>query len=268
MWVHNYCLIHQIVRLERYLFSVVTKKLTPEQITKLNIDPTSLPKHVSVIMDGNGRWAQERSLPRTDGHLQGEEALFECVEAAIELNIPWLTAYGFSTENWKRPKEEVRFLINFNKETIRKRRDQLHERNVRIQFIGRENWRIPKSLLKDMDQARDLTKNNTGLTFTVAFNYGGRAELVDAIRSMLENKQDPAKITEKQISNHLYNPKMPDPDLVIRTSGEQRLSNFLIWQSAYSEFLFLDEMWPDFNKKSFHQAIREYQSRARRFGDL
>ena len=117
MWVHNYCLIHQIVRLERYLFSVVTKKLTPEQITKLNIDPTSLPKHVSVIMDGNGRWAQERSLPRTDGHLQGEEALFECVEAAIELNIPWRTAYGFSTENWKRPKEEVRFLINFNKET-------------------------------------------------------------------------------------------------------------------------------------------------------
>lgn len=247
---------------------MVTKKLTHKQIEKLDIDPKSLPNHVSVIMDGNGRWAQERLLPRTEGHLQGEKALFECVEAAIELDIPWLTAYGFSTENWKRPKEEVRFLINFNRETIRKRRDQLHERNVRIQFIGRENWRIPQSLLRDMNEARELTKNNTGLTFTIAFNYGGRAELVDAIRCMLEENQDPIKITEKQITRYLYSPKMPDPDLVIRTSGEQRLSNFLIWQSAYSELLFLNEMWPDFKKKSFYRAIREYQSRARRFGDL
>jgi|TARA_B100001094_G_scaffold125504_1_gene121532 undecaprenyl diphosphate synthase len=247
---------------------VVTKKLTTKEIQKIKIDPKALPNHVSVIMDGNGRWAQDRSLPRTEGHLQGEQALFECVEAAIELGIPWLTAYGFSTENWKRPKEEVRFLINFNKETIRKRRDELHERNVRIQFIGRENWRIPKTLLKDMDNARDLTKDNTGLTFTVAFNYGGRAEIVDAIQCMIKDKLDPSKITEKQITKYLYNPEMPDPDLVIRTSGEQRLSNFLLWQSAYSEFLFLNEMWPDFNKRSFHKAIREYQNRARRFGDL
>ena len=227
-----------------------------------------MPNHVGVIMDGNGRWAEKRQLRRTAGHLQGEEALFECIEGAIELGIPWLTVYGFSTENWKRPKEEVQFLINFNRETIRRRRDELHERNVKIQFIGRENWRIPKGLLNDMEEARQLTKKNTGLVFTVAFNYGGRAELVDAVKEIIKSGVDETKITEKKISTYLYNNQMPDADLIIRTSGEERLSNFLLWQSAYSELLFLEDLWPDFTRTTFQEAIKEYQRRTRRFGEL
>ncbi len=227
-----------------------------------------MPNHVGVIMDGNGRWAEKRQLRRTAGHLQGEEALFECIEGAIELGIPWLTVYGFSTENWKRPKEEVQFLINFNRETIRRRRDELHERNVKIEFVGRENWRIPKGLLNDMEEARKLTNKNTGLVFTVAFNYGGRAELVDAVKEIIKSGVDETKITEKKISTHLYNSQMPDADLIIRTSGEERLSNFLLWQSAYSELLFLEDLWPDFTRTTFHEAIKEYQRRTRRFGEL
>jgi len=227
-----------------------------------------MPNHVGVIMDGNGRWAEKRQLRRTVGHLQGEEALFECIEGAIELGIPWLTVYGFSTENWKRPKEEVQFLINFNRETIRRRRDELHERNVKIEFIGRENWRIPKGLLNDMEEARQLTKKNTGLVFTVAFNYGGRAELVDAVKEIIKSGVDETKITEKKISTYLYNNQMPDADLIIRTSGEERLSNFLLWQSAYSELLFLEDLWPDFTRTTFQEAIKEYQRRTRRFGEL
>jgi len=227
-----------------------------------------MPKHVAAIMDGNGRWAQKRNLPRTEGHLQGEEALFECVEGALELGIPWLTVFGFSTENWNRPKKEVQFLINFNRETIRKRRDELHERNVKIEFIGREDWRMPKGLLRDMDEARELTKNNNAMTFTVAFNYGGRAELIDAFRAMAADNLTSKQITEKKISHYLYGANMPDPDLIIRTSGEQRLSNFLLWQSAYSEFLFLDTMWPDVTRSTLYEAIAEYQIRSRRFGAL
>ncbi len=247
---------------------MATKRLTNKRIAELGIDPKSIPNHVGVIMDGNGRWAEKRELRRTQGHLQGEESLFECIEGAIELGIPWLTVFGFSTENWNRPKEEVQFLINFNRETIRRRRDELHERNVRIEFIGRENWRIPKSLLNDMETARKLTKRNTGLTFTVAFNYGGRAELVDAVRSIIRSEVDESKLTEKMISRHLYQKKMPDPDLIIRTSGEKRLSNFLLWQAAYSEFLFLDDLWPDFNRETLREAVKEYQRRSRRFGEI
>jgi undecaprenyl diphosphate synthase len=247
---------------------VATKRFSNKKIVDLGIDPKSLPNHVGVIMDGNGRWAQLRELPRTEGHLQGEEALFECIEGAIELGVPWLTVYGFSTENWKRPKEEVRFLINFNRETIRRRRDELHERNVRIEFIGRENWRIPKSLLNDMNEARELTKKNTGLTFTVAFNYGGRAELVDAVKEIIKLGLDETKITENRISQYLYQKQMPDADLIIRTSGEMRLSNFLLWQTAYSELIFLEELWPDFTRQTFREAIKDYQLRSRRFGEL
>ncbi len=247
---------------------MTTKRLSINKIRELGIDPKTMPNHVGVIMDGNGRWAEKRQLRRTVGHLQGEEALFECIEGAIELGIPWLTVYGFSTENWKRPKEEVQFLINFNRETIRRRRDELHERNVKIQFIGRENWRIPKGLLNDMEEARQLTKKNTGLVFTVAFNYGGRAELVDAIKEIIKSGVDETKITEKKISTYLYNNQMPDADLIIRTSGEERLSNFLLWQSAYSELLFLEDLWPDFTRTTFQEAIKEYQRRTRRFGEL
>ncbi len=207
---------------------MATKRLSINKIRELGINPKTLPNHVGVIMDGNGRWAEKRQLRRTAGHLQGEEALFECIEGAIELGIPWLTVYGFSTENWKRPKEEVQFLINFNRETIRRRRDELHERNVKIEFVGRENWRIPKGLLNDMEEARKLTNKNTGLVFTVAFNYGGRAELVDAVKEIIKSGVDETKITEKKISTHLYSSQMPDADLIIRTSGEERLSNFLL----------------------------------------
>ena len=252
----------------RYRQSVTIEPFRPSILKKLGIDPKAIPQHVAVIMDGNGRWAEQRNLPRTEGHLKGEEALFECVEGALELGVSWLTVFGFSTENWSRPKNEVQFLINFNRETIRKRRDQLHERNVKIEFIGREDWRMPKGLLRDMNEARDLTKKNNAMTFTVAFNYGGRAELVDAFRAMEKDGISSKQITEKKITQYLYGRDMPEPDLIIRTSGEQRISNFLLWQSAYSEFLFLDTFWPDFTRAALYQAIAEYQVRSRRFGAL
>lgn len=252
----------------RYRQSVTIEPFRPSILKKLGIDPKAIPQHVAVIMDGNGRWAEQRNLPRTEGHLKGEEALFECVEGALELGVSWLTVFGFSTENWNRPKNEVQFLINFNRETIRKRRDQLHERNVKIEFIGREDWRMPKGLLRDMNEARDLTKKNNAMTFTVAFNYGGRAELVDAFRAMEKDGISSKQITEKKITQYLYGRNMPEPDLIIRTSGEQRISNFLLWQSAYSEFLFLDTFWPDFTREALYQAIAEYQVRSRRFGAL
>ena len=252
----------------RYRRSVTIEPFRPAILKKLGIDPKVIPQHVAVIMDGNGRWAEQRNLPRTEGHLKGEEALFECVEGALELGVSWLTVFGFSTENWNRPKNEVQFLINFNRETIRKRRDQLHERNVKIEFIGREDWRMPKGLLRDMNEARDLTKKNNAMTFTVAFNYGGRAELVDAFRAMEKDGVSSKQITEKKITQYLYGRDMPEPDLIIRTSGEQRISNFLLWQSAYSEFLFLDTFWPDFTREALYQAIAEYQIRSRRFGAL
>ena len=252
----------------RYRRSVTIEPFRPSILKKLGIDPKAIPQHVAVIMDGNGRWAEQRNLPRTEGHLKGEEALFECVEGALELGVSWLTVFGFSTENWNRPKNEVQFLINFNRETIRKRRDQLHERNVKIEFIGREDWRMPKGLLRDMNEARDLTKKNNAMTFTVAFNYGGRAELVDAFRAMEKDGISSKQITEKKITQYLYGKDMPEPDLIIRTSGEQRISNFLLWQSAYSEFLFLDTFWPDFTREALYQAIAEYQIRSRRFGAL
>ena len=252
----------------RYRRSVTIEPFRPSVLKKLGIDPKAIPQHVAVIMDGNGRWAEQRNLPRTEGHLKGEEALFECVEGALELGVSWLTVFGFSTENWNRPKNEVQFLINFNRETIRKRRDQLHERNVKIEFIGREDWRMPKGLLRDMNEARDLTKKNNAMTFTVAFNYGGRAELVDAFRAMEKDGISSKQITEKKITQYLYRRDMPEPDLIIRTSGEQRISNFLLWQSAYSEFLFLDTFWPDFTREALYQAVAEYQVRSRRFGAL
>ena len=252
----------------RYRQSVTIEPFRPSILKKLGIDPKAIPQHVAVIMDGNGRWAEQRNLPRTEGHLKGEEALFECVEGALELGVSWLTVFGFSTENWSRPKNEVQFLINFNRETIRKRRDQLHERNVKIEFIGREDWRMPKGLLRDMNEARDLTKKNNAMTFTVAFNYGGRAELVDAFRAMEKDGISSKQITEKKITQYLYGRDMPEPDLIIRTSGEQRISNFLLWQSAYSEFLFLDTFWPDFTREALYQAVAEYQVRSRRFGAL
>lgn len=219
-------------------------------------------------MDGNGRWAAQRGLSRTEGHRRGEDALFDTLEGALELGIEWFTVYAFSTENWRRPKEEVRFLINFNRNILHRRRDELNERNVRIRFIGRRDWRVPKRLLRDMDDATELTAKNTALNFTIAFNYGGRAEIVDAVRSLVTEGVPPEAIDERAIRRHLYDPDMPDPDLVIRTSGESRISNFLLWELAYSELYFTHTLWPDFRRDHLVEAIREFQHRDRRFGGV
>ncbi len=219
-------------------------------------------------MDGNGRWAQRRGLPRTEGHAAGEEALFDTVEGALELGVEWLTVYAFSTENWRRPVDEVRFLMGFNESILLRRRDELNERDVRIRFIGRRDWRVPKRLARIMDESIEMTANNRGMTFTMAFNYGGRAEIVDAVRQIVASGIKPEKVTEKTIAKHLYAPDMPDPELMIRTSGESRTSNYLLWQLAYSELVFTDVLWPDFRRDHLFEAVLEFQKRERRFGGV
>lgn len=219
-------------------------------------------------MDGNGRWAQRRGLPRTDGHAAGEEALFDTVEGALELGIEWLTVYAFSTENWRRPRGEVKYLMGFNESILVRRRDELHERGVRMRFIGRQDWRVPKRLLRRMDEAVELTADNQGMTFTMAFNYGGRAEIVDAVRAIVAAGVKPEKVTERTIAQHLYAPDMPDPELMVRTSGESRTSNYLLWQLAYSELVFTDVLWPDFRREHLYEAVLEFQKRERRFGGV
>ena len=230
------------------------------------LDPSRIPNHIGCVMDGNGRWAQKRGLPRTEGHAAGEEALFDTVDGALELGVRWLTVYAFSTENWRRPVDEVRYLMGFNESILTRRRDELHDRGVRIAFIGRRDWRVPRRLLKRMDESLELTKNNTTMTLTIAFNYGGRAEIVDAVKALVAEGVKPDDVTEKALRKHLYDPKMPDPDLVIRTSGEYRISNFLLWELAYSELVFTDVLWPDFRRTHLVEAVREYQRRDRRFG--
>lgn len=233
-----------------------------------DIDPSRVPKHVGCVMDGNGRWARKRGLPRTEGHAAGEEALFDAIEGALDLGVRWFTVYAFSTENWRRPPEEVRWLLGFNESLLLRRRDELHERKVRVRFAGRRDWRVPKRLVRRMDETSDLTKDNRRMTLTIAFNYGGRAEIVDAVRALVAKGTPPARIDEKAISSQLYLPDMPDPDLIIRTSGEFRISNFLLWEAAYSEFVFVDVLWPDFRREHMAEAIREFQRRDRRFGGL
>ncbi|MFN8039127.1 MAG: polyprenyl diphosphate synthase [Acidimicrobiales bacterium] len=232
------------------------------------IDATRVPNHVAIVMDGNGRWAQRRGLRRTEGHAAGEEALFDTVEGALDLGVRWLTVYAFSTENWKRPPDEVRYLMGFNESLLVRRRDEMNERGVRMRFIGRRDWRVPKRLLRRMDEAIDLTSRNRRMTFTIAFNYGGRAELVDAVQQIVRDGVPADKITEKTIRSRLYDPEMPDPDLMIRTSGEYRISNYLMWELAYSELVFTDTLWPDFRREDLFAAVREFQSRDRRFGGI
>ncbi len=232
------------------------------------LDASRIPTHVAIVMDGNGRWATKRGLKRTDGHAAGEQALFDTVEGALELGIKWLTVYAFSTENWKRPPDEVRFLMGFNESILLRRRDEMHERDVRMRFIGRRDWRVPRRLIKRMDEAIELTRDNTTMTFTIAFNYGGRAEIVDAVRRIVDAGVPADKISEKTLRRYLYDPEMPDPDVMIRTSGEYRISNYLLWELAYSELVFTDTLWPDFRREHLFAAVREYQSRKRRFGGL
>ena len=232
------------------------------------LDLNNVPAHVACVMDGNGRWAQMRGLQRTEGHAAGEEALFDAIEGAVEVGIKWLTVYAFSTENWKRPPEEVRFLMAFNENLLVNRSQELHDLNVRIRFIGRRNWRVPKRVLRRIDEATELTKNNTGLTFTIAFNYGGRAEIIDAIKSMIEDDVPANKVDERKLRKYFYDPQMPDVDLMVRTSGEFRISNFLLWENAYSEMVFTETLWPDFRRTHLFDAILVYQERDRRFGGL
>lgn len=230
---------------------------------------STLPRHIAVVMDGNGRWAQERGLPRTKGHAAGEAALFDMVEGALELGIPYLSAYAFSTENWKRSPEEVRFLMNFNREVIRRRRDEMNARGVRIRWAGREP-KLWKSVLNELLEAEELTKHNRKLTLTMCVNYGGRAEIVDAAQALAQDvrrkRVDPEKITEKIFARYLDEPDMPDVDLFLRSSGEMRTSNFLLWQSAYAELVFLDTLWPDVDRRTLWKALEIYSARQRRFG--
>jgi len=234
------------------------------------LDLAHLPRHVAIVMDGNGRWATRRGLKRTEGHAAGEHALFDTVEGALDIGLDWMTVYAFSTENWRRPIDEVRYLMNFNEGLLLRRRDELHERGVRVRFIGRRGGRVPRRLRRQISDAEELTRQNKELTLTFAFNYGGRAELVDAARAIgrdvAEGRLEPDKINDRTVAQHLYAADMPDPDLLVRTSGEFRISNYLLWQLAYAELVFTDVLWPDFRREHLFEAIAEYQRRERRFG--
>jgi undecaprenyl diphosphate synthase len=228
-----------------------------------------IPQHVAIVMDGNGRWAKDRGLPRTAGHEAGEAALFDCVEGAIELGVKWVSAYAFSTENWKRSPDEVRFLMGFNRDVIRRRRDEMHELGVRVRWAGRRP-RLWRSVIAELEEAERLTRRNTVCTLTMCVNYGGRAEIGDAARALAldvaAGKVKPEKVDERVLARYLDEPDMPDVDLFLRTSGEQRTSNFLLWQSAYAELEFVPELWPDFDRRDLWRAVELYAARDRRYG--
>ncbi|MFF0541967.1 isoprenyl transferase [Nocardia thailandica] len=230
-----------------------------------------VPRHVALVMDGNGRWAQERGLPRTAGHERGEAVLMDAVEGCIEMGVKWLSAYAFSTENWRRSPEEVRFLMGFNRDVIRRRRDEMHEMGVRVRWAGRRP-RLWRSVIKELEVAEELTKDNDVMTLTMCVNYGGRAEIADAAREIARRvaagEIDPEKVDEATVARYLDEPDMPDVDLFLRPSGEFRSSNFLIWQSAYAEFVYQDVLFPDFDRRNLWDACLEYARRDRRFGGV
>lgn len=231
--------------------------------------PSAIPNHVAVVMDGNGRWAKARGLSRTAGHEAGEAALFDVVEGAIELGIKHVSAYAFSTENWKRSPEEVRFLMGFNRDVIRRRRDEMNELGVKVRWAGRTP-RLWRSVVKELEEAEELTRKNEVLTLTMCVNYGGRNEIADAAARLAQDAidgiVDPDRISTRTFARYLDEPDMPDVDLFLRTSGEQRTSNFLIWQSAYAELVFLDVLWPDVDRRTLWRAVEIYAARQRRFG--
>ena len=228
-----------------------------------------VPRHVAIVMDGNGRWAKDRGLPRTKGHEAGEASLFDVVEGAIELGISHVSAYAFSTENWKRSPDEVRFLMGFNRDVIRRRRDEMHALGVRVRWAGRRP-RLWKSVIAELEAAEELTRHNTACTLTMCVNYGGRAEIADAARALAQDvaagRLDPDKVDERVLARYLDEPDMPDVDLFLRTSGEQRTSNFLLWQSAYAELVFVPELWPDVDRRVLWRACEQYARRDRRYG--
>jgi undecaprenyl diphosphate synthase len=219
-------------------------------------------------MDGNGRWATQRGLARTAGHAAAEEALIDTVDGALELGVKWFTVYAFSTENWRRPPDEVRFLLNYPEGVLLRNRDDLNAKGIRIRFAGRRDRRVPRRLLRQMEDAEELTAKNKRMTFTICFNYGGRAEIIDAVRSLIADNVPANKLDERHFRAHLYFPDMPDPDLIVRTSSEFRISNFLLWEIAYSELVFTDVLWPDFRRGDLFEAVREYQRRERRYGGI
>jgi undecaprenyl diphosphate synthase len=229
----------------------------------------ALPKHVALVMDGNGRWAKERGLPRTKGHEAGEASLVDIVHGALEMGIPYLSAYAFSTENWRRSPEEVRFLMGFNRDVIHRRRDELNDLGVRVRWAGRRG-RLWRSVLSEIEQAQELTAGNTRMTLQFCVNYGGRAEVADAAARIAEDVRSgrlaPGDVDEARIAEYLYCPDIPDVDLLIRTSGEQRTSNFLMWQAAYAELVFLPDLWPDVDRRHLWRAVTSYVERDRRFG--
>lgn len=236
-----------------------------------DLDPAFLPHHVAVIMDGNGRWAKARGWARAWGHRRGVDALKRLLRCCKDWGIPALTAYAFSTENWNRPAEEVDFLLALFERVLRAEMAEMHREGVRIRFVG-DLERLPLSLQEEIHRAMTATADNQGVQFSVATNYGGRQEILQACRRLAEQvKQghlDPTDIDESLFSQHLYTHDLQDPDLLIRTSGEQRLSNYLLWQMAYTEQYFTQTFWPDFDREGFHQALLSYQSRQRRFGGL
>ena len=233
------------------------------------MDPKQIPQHVALVMDGNGRWAKQRGLARTAGHEAGEASLIDMVHGAIEIGVKELSAYAFSTENWRRSPEEVKFLMEFNRQVLRKRRDEMNELGIKIRWVGRDK-RLMASVIKELKEAEELTKNNKVLTLNMCINYGGRAEMLDAAvaiaKDAMKKKLKPDLLTEKSINKYLYAPQMRDVDLFLRSSGEQRTSNFLMWQSAYAEMVFLDVLWPDADRRTLWKAIEIYAERERRFG--
>ncbi|MEM7144319.1 MAG: isoprenyl transferase [Verrucomicrobiota bacterium] len=234
-------------------------------------DTPTAPRHVAVIMDGNGRWAKERGLSRSDGHRAGAESVRECVEACEEIGIEYLTLYSFSSENWKRPESEIKSLMSLLERFLKEKTPELNQRNVRLQAIGRIN-QLPKNALKQLHKSIEATANNTGLNLILALNYGAREEIVDGVKSIVHAVEaghiDSAMIDTEMFGKHLYTRYYPDPDLLIRTSGELRLSNFLLWQVSYAELIITKKFWPDFRKQDLHDAVNEYSKRQRRFGGV
>jgi undecaprenyl diphosphate synthase len=252
--------------------SELLKPANAEEATLLdNLDLKRLPQHLAVIMDGNGRWAQHRHLPRVAGHRAGVKAAREIIESCARLKLPYLTLYAFSLENWRRPQAEVDFLMRLLREYLKRELPAIHKNNIRLLIIGRSE-QLPDGVRKDIEYGMRMTARNTGMKLVVALNYGGRAELVDAFNAMLEhvrsNGLSAFQADEQTVSEHLYTAGLPDPDLLIRTSGEMRVSNFLLWQIAYAEIYVTETLWPDFSRARLLEALVDFQKRERRYGGL
>ena len=251
----------------RFQAPVTTESSESRLLAQIDLD--RLPRHVAIIMDGNGRWAKKRRLPRIAGHRAGIRAVRQSVEACARLGVPYLTLYAFSVENWKRPHSETTLLMRLLREYLKKEISELNRQNIRLGVIGRIH-ELAKPVQRDLEMALENTKQNTGLRLTLALNYGARAELVDAVRELVElaRRNGDVVVDEPAVSSHLYTRDLPDPDLLIRTSGELRLSNFLLWQVAYSELWVTETLWPDFTQADLFQAIIDYQKRERRYGGI